>query len=65
MNAPSQEELNSIYTDDCKSLLSSVRRRIEVSDEKIEPGSLNVLSAKYEVLSIVKQFYYNLIFLLF
>ncbi|KAF2903405.1 hypothetical protein ILUMI_02783 [Ignelater luminosus] len=50
MSAPSQEELNSIYTDDCKSLLSSVRRRVEISDEKIEPGSLNVLSAKYESL---------------
>jgi chloride channel 7 len=35
---------------DDKELLSSIRRRVQVSSEKIETGSLNVLSAKYESL---------------
>jgi hypothetical protein len=44
----SQEELIVTVPDD-KELLSSIRRRVQVSSEKIETGSLNVLSAKYEV----------------
>jgi chloride channel 7 len=45
----SQEELIVTVPDD-KELLSSIRRRVQVSSEKIETGSLNVLSAKYESL---------------
>lgn len=33
-------------------LLSSVRRRVQISKGKVKTGSLNVLSAKYEVWKI-------------
>ncbi|RZC41881.1 H(+)/Cl(-) exchange transporter 7 [Asbolus verrucosus] len=45
----SQEELI-ITTQNDSDLLSSIRRRVQISSEKIETGSLNVLSAKYESL---------------
>ena len=47
----SQEELI-ITAPEEPELLSSIRRRVQISSEKIEPGSLNVLSAKYEVRGI-------------
>lgn len=37
------------WSNDNLNLLQSVRRRVEISKEKINVGSLNVLSAKYEV----------------
>lgn len=50
VNAASEEDLNSIVThEDDSSLLTSVRSRHK---QTIEPGSLNVLSAKYEVFII-------------
>ncbi|XP_044253357.1 H(+)/Cl(-) exchange transporter 7 [Tribolium madens] len=49
VNSLSQEEL--IVTEpENTELLSSIRRRVQSSSEKIETGSLNVLSAKYESL---------------
>ncbi|KAJ3645556.1 hypothetical protein Zmor_023201 [Zophobas morio] len=45
----SQEELI-ITAPEEPELLSSIRRRVQISSEKIETGSLNVLSAKYESL---------------
>ncbi|XP_008197508.2 H(+)/Cl(-) exchange transporter 7 [Tribolium castaneum] len=49
VNSLSQEEL--IVTEpENTELLSSIRRRVQTSSEKIETGSLNVLSAKYESL---------------
>ncbi|KAI4456755.1 chloride channel protein clc family member [Holotrichia oblita] len=48
VNAASEEDLNSIVThEDDSSLLTSLRSRHK---QTIEPGSLNVLSAKYESL---------------
>ncbi|KAK5640717.1 hypothetical protein RI129_009264 [Pyrocoelia pectoralis] len=44
------EELTNSCNDYSKSLLSSLRRRILTSDEVVEPGTLNILSAKYESL---------------
>lgn len=49
IGASSQDYLNEIITDDTKELITSVRRRLQVINETIKPGSLNVLSAKYEV----------------
>ncbi|KAJ8979965.1 hypothetical protein NQ317_013713 [Molorchus minor] len=51
----SNEDLNAIITitsneDSGLILSSSVRRRVQISKEKIQTGSLNVLSAKYESL---------------
>ncbi|KAF5271224.1 hypothetical protein FQA39_LY08231 [Lamprigera yunnana] len=43
------EEANLDY-EDSKSLLTSIQRRVEVTEDVVEPGSLNVLSAKYESL---------------
>ncbi|CAH0563903.1 unnamed protein product [Brassicogethes aeneus] len=43
------DDLNTIITQsDEPHLLSTVRRRVQVNEEKVEIGSLNVLSAKYE-----------------
>ncbi|KAF5288307.1 hypothetical protein FQR65_LT12040 [Abscondita terminalis] len=43
------DELSSSHGDS-KSLLTSIQSRGEVNDEVVEPGQLNVLSAKYESL---------------
>ncbi|CAG9817829.1 unnamed protein product [Phaedon cochleariae] len=51
INNDSQEDMNSIVVNnEEENLLASVRRRFLISNEKVETGSLNVLSAKYESL---------------
>ncbi|KAG5883579.1 hypothetical protein JTB14_016719 [Gonioctena quinquepunctata] len=52
INTDSDEDTNAIFTTNNEelNLLSSVRRRVQVSKEKVQTGSLNVLSAKYESL---------------
>lgn len=50
INSDSQEDIQEIVTtSEDSNLLSSVRRRVQISKEKVQTGSLNVLSAKYEV----------------
>ncbi|CAG9856947.1 unnamed protein product [Phyllotreta striolata] len=51
-NADSVDDIHAIIVNDSddSNLLSSVRRRVQISSEKITTGSLNVLSAKYESL---------------
>lgn len=51
INSDSQEDIQGIIiaNSEDSNLLSSVRRRVEISKNKVETGSLNVLSAKYEV----------------
>lgn len=51
VNSDSQEDMQSIFVtnSDDTNLLSSVRRRVQISKGKVQTGSLNVLSAKYEV----------------
>ncbi|XP_030745389.1 H(+)/Cl(-) exchange transporter 7 [Sitophilus oryzae] len=56
-NLPSTSSVNYEDTDDSviasneeTTLLSSARRRVEVNNEKVDIGSLNILSAKYESL---------------
>lgn len=44
------EDLDNFLTNSHQDLLSSLRKRSEVNEETIEPGSLNILSAKYESL---------------
>ncbi|XP_018570923.1 H(+)/Cl(-) exchange transporter 7 [Anoplophora glabripennis] len=47
----SNEDLQAIVTtSENSNLLASVRRRVQISKERIQIGSLNVLSAKYESL---------------
>lgn len=53
----SQEDIPGICAPDNTALISTLRRRKELINDTIEPGSLNVLSAKYEV--PVKLFYFN------
>lgn len=50
IGASSQDYLNEILTDDSKETLTSVRRRLQDSNDIFKPGSLNILSAKYESL---------------
>ncbi|KAJ8964402.1 hypothetical protein NQ314_004939 [Rhamnusium bicolor] len=51
VNNSSSEDLHAIITNNEDShLLSSVRRRVQISSGKVQTGSLNVLSAKYESL---------------
>lgn len=52
INVGSQDDLNAIITTSHEdvNLLSSARRRVQISKEKVKFGSLNVLSAKYESL---------------
>ncbi|KAJ8923258.1 hypothetical protein NQ315_001814 [Exocentrus adspersus] len=51
ISVESDEDLHAIITTtDNSNLLSSVRRRVQISTEKVQTGSLNVLSAKYESL---------------
>lgn len=52
INCDTQEEIQGIFVSnsgDSNLLLSSVRRRVQISKEKVKTGSLKVLSAKYEV----------------
>lgn len=42
--------ITQFWDNDTVNLLQSARRKVEVSKEKVDIGSLNVLSAKYEVL---------------
>lgn len=55
INSESQDEIQGIYVSNSEetSLLSSARRRVQISSEKVKTGSLNVLSAKYEVCDII------------
>ncbi|CAH1959303.1 unnamed protein product [Acanthoscelides obtectus] len=48
INNDSDEDI--IITSNEANLSSSVRRRVQISNEKIQTGSLNILSAKYESL---------------
>nr|CAH7740092.1 unnamed protein product [Callosobruchus chinensis] len=48
INNDSDEDI--IITSNDANLSSSVRRRVQISNEKIQTGSLNILSAKYESL---------------
>ncbi|KAL3272453.1 hypothetical protein HHI36_013933 [Cryptolaemus montrouzieri] len=51
VSSMSSENLDAIVKcSDDKLLMSSVRRRVQITTEKIETGSLNILSAKYESL---------------
>lgn len=52
-NSDSEEDIHAIIVNNSEdsNLLSSVRRRVQISSEKVRTGSLNVLSAKYEVSS--------------
>lgn len=43
------EDFGEITINDETNLLSSVRKRVQAVKTTTEPGSLNVLSAKYEV----------------
>lgn len=54
INSDSQDDIQGIFvsSSDDANLLSSVRRRVQISKEKVKTGSLNVLSAKYEVCKI-------------
>lgn len=49
INASDEDLSRIVTTSDQESLLASVRKRIVTPKEQIETGSLNVLSAKYEV----------------
>lgn len=51
-NSDSEEDIHAIIVNNSEdsNLLSSVRRRVQISSEKVRTGSLNVLSAKYESL---------------
>lgn len=52
INTDSEEDITAQVVDfpDDANILLSVRRRVEISKEKVQTGSLNVLSAKYESL---------------
>lgn len=51
VNSGSQDDIEGIFvnTSEESNLLASVRRRVQISKEKVKTGSLKVLSAKYEV----------------
>lgn len=49
VNASYHEDFYEVQTNDDVNLLSSVRRRVQANTTTVETGSLNVLSAKYEV----------------
>lgn len=51
INADTQQEIQGIFVSSTvdTNLISSVRRRVQISKEKVKTGSLKVLSAKYEV----------------
>lgn len=54
INSSSQDDLDRIVTNtDNENLLASVRKRLQTTKDKIDVGSLNVLSAKYEVRNFI------------